>query len=137
MHRISVAGFPKYLIFYQAREGEILILRVVHGARDLESLFSEGGSPKSYLHKGSRVGANQRSEIRLSGRASFHLCVPAKIRSKAFRDIWLHFCLFTAHHKLPVIGQLLRGAGRQSRAVHFPILPTPADVHRPSRRPDP
>ncbi|PYY04396.1 MAG: hypothetical protein DMG69_30355 [Acidobacteria bacterium] len=46
-HRISVAGFPKYLIFYQAREGEILILRVVHGARDLESLFSEGGSPKS------------------------------------------------------------------------------------------
>ena len=47
LRRLSVAGFPKHLIFYQAREGEILVLRVVHGARDLESLFSEGGSSKS------------------------------------------------------------------------------------------
>jgi toxin ParE1/3/4 len=39
--RMPVAGFAKHLIFYQSREGEILILRVVHGARDLESLFSE------------------------------------------------------------------------------------------------
>jgi toxin ParE1/3/4 len=37
----SVSRFPKHLIFYQARETEILILRVVHGARDLGSLFSE------------------------------------------------------------------------------------------------
>ncbi len=39
--RLPVAGFPRHLIFYQAREHEILILRIVHGARDLESLFSE------------------------------------------------------------------------------------------------
>lgn len=39
--RVPVAGFTKFLIFYQSRDGEILILRVVHGARDLESLFSE------------------------------------------------------------------------------------------------
>lgn len=45
--RTFVAGFPKHLIFYQAHESEILILRVVHGARDLESLFSEGGSSES------------------------------------------------------------------------------------------
>lgn len=39
--RVPVAGFAKHLIFYQPRESEILVLRVVHGARDLESLFSE------------------------------------------------------------------------------------------------
>jgi toxin ParE1/3/4 len=38
--RVLVLGFSKHLIFYQVREGEILVLRVVHGARDLESLFS-------------------------------------------------------------------------------------------------
>ena len=38
--RTPVAGFTKFLIFYQSRERETLILRVVHGARDLESLFS-------------------------------------------------------------------------------------------------
>ena len=37
--RVPVAGFAKHLIFYQPRETEILVLRVVHGARDLESLF--------------------------------------------------------------------------------------------------
>lgn len=40
--RVSVSRFPKHLIFYQARENEILILRIVHGARDLEGLLSEG-----------------------------------------------------------------------------------------------
>jgi toxin ParE1/3/4 len=39
--RMPVQGFPRHLIFYQARQGEILILRIVHGARDLESLFTE------------------------------------------------------------------------------------------------
>lgn len=39
--RMPVAGFSKHLIFYQSSESEILVLRVVHGARDLESLFSE------------------------------------------------------------------------------------------------
>jgi toxin ParE1/3/4 len=38
--RISIARFPKHLIFYQVREGEIVVLRIVHGARDLEVLFS-------------------------------------------------------------------------------------------------
>lgn len=32
--RVPVAGFTKFLIFYQSRDGEILILRVVHGARE-------------------------------------------------------------------------------------------------------
>jgi toxin ParE1/3/4 len=45
--RMAVARFPKHLIFYQVREDGILILRVVHGARDIESLFSEGGSSRS------------------------------------------------------------------------------------------
>ena len=39
--RMRVAGFTKFLIFCQSREGETLILRVVHGARDLEGLFSD------------------------------------------------------------------------------------------------
>jgi toxin ParE1/3/4 len=39
--RMPVADFAKHLVFYQSRERKILVLRVVHGARDLESLFSE------------------------------------------------------------------------------------------------
>ncbi len=39
IRRMPIAGFPKHLILYRADESEILILRVVHGARDLESLF--------------------------------------------------------------------------------------------------
>jgi toxin ParE1/3/4 len=38
--RVPVSGFPKHLVFYQTIEDEIVVLRVVHGARDLESLFS-------------------------------------------------------------------------------------------------
>jgi len=38
--RMSVAGFPKHLVFYQIQGREILVLRIVHGARDLESLLS-------------------------------------------------------------------------------------------------
>jgi toxin ParE1/3/4 len=29
--RMPVAGFPRHLVFYQFRQGEILVLRVVHG----------------------------------------------------------------------------------------------------------
>lgn len=36
----SIPGFPKHLLFYQVRGNSILILRVVHGVRDLEPLFS-------------------------------------------------------------------------------------------------
>ncbi len=39
VRRRSIQKFPKHLIFYQADGGEVLILRVIHGARDLESLF--------------------------------------------------------------------------------------------------
>ena len=42
--RLSVDRFPRHLVFYQERENEIVVLRVVHGARDLESLFSQGES---------------------------------------------------------------------------------------------
>ncbi len=40
VRRVPVAEFPKYLIFYRPLRNSILILRVVYGARDLESLFS-------------------------------------------------------------------------------------------------
>ena len=37
--RVLIPGFPKHLIFYQVRKSEVLILRIVHGARDLEGLL--------------------------------------------------------------------------------------------------
>jgi plasmid stabilization system protein ParE len=36
---VLVAGFPKHLVFYQLHQNEVVILRVTHGARDLESLL--------------------------------------------------------------------------------------------------
>jgi toxin ParE1/3/4 len=39
VRRMPIEGFPRHLIFYRAEEAKVLILRVVHGARDLESLF--------------------------------------------------------------------------------------------------
>jgi toxin ParE1/3/4 len=39
LRRMPVACFPKHLIFYQLHRSKIVVLRVVHGARDLESLF--------------------------------------------------------------------------------------------------
>ncbi len=30
----------KYLLFYQAKQGEIHIIRVIHGSRDIDALFS-------------------------------------------------------------------------------------------------
>jgi toxin ParE1/3/4 len=36
---LPIGGFPKHLLFYQVRRSELLVLRVVHGARDLEALF--------------------------------------------------------------------------------------------------
>ena len=39
VRRAPVAGFPKFLVFYRMEKDELLILRVIHGARDLESLF--------------------------------------------------------------------------------------------------
>jgi len=37
--RTGIKKFPKHLIFYQTKGSDVLILRVLHGARDLESLF--------------------------------------------------------------------------------------------------
>jgi toxin ParE1/3/4 len=39
VRRTTIAGFPKHLLFYRIRQTEMLVLRVVHGARDLEKLF--------------------------------------------------------------------------------------------------
>ena len=39
MRMWPVPGFKNYLIFYRATETELEVLRVLHGARDIESLF--------------------------------------------------------------------------------------------------
>jgi toxin ParE1/3/4 len=40
VRRTLIAGFPKHLLFYKFDDDEVFVLRVVHGARDLERLFS-------------------------------------------------------------------------------------------------
>jgi toxin ParE1/3/4 len=40
IRRATIAGFPKHLLFYRFDDDEVFVLRVVHGARDLEQLFS-------------------------------------------------------------------------------------------------
>ena len=42
LRRFPVSGFRRYSIFYFARRAGIEVLRVLHGARDIESVFSEG-----------------------------------------------------------------------------------------------
>ena len=39
LRRISVKGFENYLIFYLPHSGGIDVIRVIHGARDIENLF--------------------------------------------------------------------------------------------------
>jgi len=39
IRRVTISGFPKHLVFYRVEDNDVLILRVLHGARDLESLF--------------------------------------------------------------------------------------------------
>jgi toxin ParE1/3/4 len=41
LRRSPVNGFAKYLIFYIPREGGIDVVRVLHGARDIDNLFAE------------------------------------------------------------------------------------------------
>ena len=41
VRRVPVPRFPKHLLFYRFRKQELIVLRIVHGARDLESLFSQ------------------------------------------------------------------------------------------------
>jgi toxin ParE1/3/4 len=40
VRRVPVPRFPKHLVFYRFRNDELIILRIVHGARDLEGLFN-------------------------------------------------------------------------------------------------
>jgi toxin ParE1/3/4 len=40
IRRLPITGFPAHLIFYKLRNDQIHILRVVHGARDLERLLA-------------------------------------------------------------------------------------------------
>jgi toxin ParE1/3/4 len=37
--RAPIKGFPRHLPFYRVRQDQLTVLRIVHGARDLESLF--------------------------------------------------------------------------------------------------
>ena len=39
VRRTAIRGFPKHLMFYRSDSGEVFVLRVVHGARDLERLL--------------------------------------------------------------------------------------------------
>jgi len=39
VRRMIISGFPKHLVFYRFDEDEVFVLRVVHGARDLELFF--------------------------------------------------------------------------------------------------
>jgi toxin ParE1/3/4 len=39
VRRVPIPRFPKHLVFYRFLRQELIILRIVHGARDLESLF--------------------------------------------------------------------------------------------------
>ena len=38
--RVPVSGFPKHLIFYKVEGREVFVLRVIHGACDVENLFA-------------------------------------------------------------------------------------------------
>jgi toxin ParE1/3/4 len=40
VRRTIIPKFPRHLLFYRFEADEVFVLRIVHGARDLESLFS-------------------------------------------------------------------------------------------------
>jgi plasmid stabilization system protein ParE len=40
MRRVPVSGFTTYLPFYVPRGGGIEVVRILHGARDIEDLFT-------------------------------------------------------------------------------------------------
>lgn len=39
LRRTAIQGFPRHPLFYRVDRDEVLIVRVVHGARDLEPLL--------------------------------------------------------------------------------------------------
>jgi toxin ParE1/3/4 len=44
LRRVPVKGFGKYLLFYMPRTGGIDVVRVLHAARDIESIFGSDES---------------------------------------------------------------------------------------------
>lgn len=42
LREFPIADFGKYLVFYHEDEDSITIIRVLHGARDLPTIFSDG-----------------------------------------------------------------------------------------------
>ncbi|MGH9446451.1 MAG: type II toxin-antitoxin system RelE/ParE family toxin [Terriglobia bacterium] len=43
MRMLPVKQFPKHLVFYRLLEDGIEVIRVLHGARDIEALFEQFG----------------------------------------------------------------------------------------------
>ena len=43
MRSWRVEGFEAYLLFYRSKGGDVEIVRLLHGARDLEWLFDDDG----------------------------------------------------------------------------------------------
>ena len=41
MRRFLVRGFDNYLIFYLPQPGGIDVIRVLHGARDIDNIFAD------------------------------------------------------------------------------------------------
>lgn len=40
VRRLPVIGFEKWLVFYQAPDGAVEVIRVLHGARDIASILN-------------------------------------------------------------------------------------------------
>ena len=47
IRQYPVKGFKNYLIFYRATDSEVEVLRVLHGARDLEAILDEDSTEDS------------------------------------------------------------------------------------------
>ncbi len=47
IRQYPVRGFKNYLIFYRATASEVEVLRVLHGARDLEAILDEDSTQDS------------------------------------------------------------------------------------------
>ncbi len=46
----AVPGFPNHLVFYRPVDKGIEVLRVLHGARDIEAVFEESPEPEDDAH---------------------------------------------------------------------------------------
>jgi toxin ParE1/3/4 len=41
LRRLPVSGFDNWLVFYRASKERIEVVRILHGARDIDSIFEE------------------------------------------------------------------------------------------------